>query len=459
MSASTFPFSAETYTSRREQLMKTLQSGKVLLLGNSNSSVNYEDNYYPFRQDSSFLYYIGLNQPGLNAVIDVDKGETILFGDDISMDHIVWMGDQEKLADLAAKAGIEKVVPSVEVFDYVDKATMYLPPYRSAHTIKLEQYLDIKELNPSLKLILAIIDQRNIKSQEEITYLHKAAGLTAKMHETIMANAKAGMSEYELVGLASKFAFDNDARWSFTPIMTTNGQTLHNHNYHNILQDGDLLLFDGGIEHSSGYAGDMTRAYPVSKTFSDKQKDIYNIVKAALDVSVEASKPGVYYKDVHLLAGLEIAKGLTELGLMKGDPEAAVDDGAQALFFPHGLGHMIGLDVHDMENLGENFVGYDETIRRSTEFGLKSLRLGRPLKNGNAITIEPGIYFIPQLIDQWASEGLHSEFLNYDAIKAYKDFGGIRIENDYIIDQNGAQLLGDPLVYDVDGVEAVRAKS
>jgi Xaa-Pro aminopeptidase len=437
--------------------MKSLTKGKVLLLGNGNSSINYEDNYYTFRQDSTFLYYIGLNQAGLNAVIDVDNNQTLLFGDDISMDHIIWMGDQPKLADQASLSGIDVVKPSTSIFDYVDINTMYLPPYRSAHTIKLEQYLGINEINPSLKLIYAIINQRNIKSKEEINYMHEAAGLTAMMHKTIMTEAKVGMQEHELVAMASKFALENKSQWSFTPIMTINGQTLHNHEYVNTLKDGDLVLFDGGIEIASGYAGDMTRTFPVSAKFTSRQKDLYTIVKEAHDVAVKASKPGVYYKDIHLMAALEIAKGLTELGLMDGDPEDAVMEGAHALFFPHGLGHMIGLDVHDMESLGEIFVGYDDTIRKSTQFGLKSLRLGRPLEEGFALTIEPGIYLIPQLIDKWRSEKKHAEFLNYDMIDKYRNFSGIRIENDYYINSEGAQLLGEPLVSDIKSVENLRS--
>jgi len=458
MSTTELPFSKETYIQRRKDLMNEVGSGKILLLGNGYSSRNFEDNSYGFRQDSTFLYYIGLNRDGLNAVIDCDNGETIIFGDDVSLDHVVWMGEQESLEDMASKAGITAIQPSRRIFDFVDKTTHYLPPYRSAHTIKLETYLDIKEINPSLKLILAIVKQRNIKSEEEITYLHKAATYTAEMHREVIQFAKPGMSEYELVAKASQVAYSKNTAWSFTPIMTVNGQTLHNHNYGNTLKEGDLLLFDGGIEHGSGYAGDMTRTFPVSPQFTSKQKDIYNIVKAAHDVAIPASKPGVYYKDVHLMSCLEIARGLTDLGLMKGDPEAAVEEGAHALFFPHGLGHMLGLDVHDMENLGENFVGYDETIRKSTEFGLKSLRLARPLQKGNAITIEPGIYMIPQLMDKWQSEGLHSEYLNFDKINEYRDFGGIRIENDYIVEDQGSALLGEALVYDVDGVEALRGE-
>lgn len=455
MQKTELPFDSMVYIERRKALMNELQTGKALFLGNNYSSINYEDNCYPFRQDSSFLYYFGLNIPGLNAIIDADKGETTLFGDDISMDHIVWMGDQEKLVDLAALAGIVNVKNGNQIFDFVTKETMYLPPYRSVHTIVLEQYLELKELNPSLKLLLAIIKQRNIKSEQEISYLHEAAGLTALMHKTIMEKASAGMYEYELVAHAGQFAMQNNSRFAFTPILTKNGQTLHNHNYYNKLAKGDLMLFDGGVEIASGYGGDMTRTYPVSAPFSERQKAIYNIVTKAHDVSRDASKPGVYNKDMHVLACVEIAKGLSDLGLMKGDPEEAVGIGAHALFFPHGLGHMIGLDTHDMENLGENFVGYDHTIKRSTEFGMKSLRLARPLEVNNTITIEPGIYLIPQLIEQWKSEGKYAEFLNYDEIEKYKDFGGIRVENDYVIRDSGAELLGEALAYELEDVEGI----
>jgi len=457
MKETQLPFSTETYIQRRKKLMELMGGGKILLLGNGYSSINFEDNSYPYRQDSSILYYCGLSKAGLNLLIDADKGETILFGDDASLDHLIWMGDQEKLADMAAKAGINKVMPSLNIFDHVDSTCHYLPPYRSAHTIKLEQYLDITEIKPSVKLIMAISKQRNIKSDEEIKCMHEAASLTAAMHKEVMIHAREGMNEFELVSLASQFAWDHNMRWSFTPIMTTQGQTLHNHNYNGQLHAGDLLLFDGGIEHPSGYAGDMTRTFPVNSSFSTKQRDIYNIVVKAHDAAVEASKADVYYKDIHLMASQIIAEGLTELGLMKADPEDAVMEGAHSLFFPHGLGHLIGLDVHDMENLGEDFVGYDHTIRKSREFGLKSLRLGRPLQKGFAITIEPGIYFIPQLFEKWRAEKMHEEFINYDAVASYMDFGGIRVENDYIIGSNGAQLLGEKLAYDADSVEQARS--
>ena len=452
MNIQELPFQAEEYKARRKKLMESMGSGQMLLLGNSLSSINFIDNYYPFRQDSSFLYYIGISQPGLNALIDADEGTCILFGDEMSIDHVIWMGEQEKLHDLASKSGITTVRQSHEIYDYIKKNCHYLPPYRPEHTIRLEEYLDLKELNPSLKFIMSVVDQRNIKSESEIEFLRKASSLTSAMHREIILNAKEGMYEYELVALASQFAISNNASWSFTPILTVNGQTLHNHSYHNKLENGKLLLFDGGIEHVSGYAGDMTRSFPVGGKFSPLQKDIYDTVVLAHDKSRDLCKAGKYYKDIHLEAALQLATGLKEAGFMKEDPEDAVMEGAHALFYPHGLGHMIGLDVHDMENLGEDFVGYDDTIRRSEKFGLKSLRLGRPLEKGFAITIEPGIYFIPQLIRQWAAEKKHDEFINYDKLLKHLDFGGIRIENDYVINDEGASLLGDALPYQSDEI-------
>jgi len=447
MKSHTLPFDASSYTQRRKNLMSLMESGRIVLLGNENSSINFEDNYYPFRQDSTFLYYIGIDLPGLNAVIDVDNNETLLFGDDISIDHIIWMGDQEKLGDLAQKSGITKVLPSRSIFDYVDGETHYLPPYRAAHALRLEQYCDLKELNPSLKLILSVIEQRNIKTDDEIKYMHEAASLTAGMHRHIMQHTRPGLKEYELVGMASQYAIENNARWSFTPILTRDGHTLHNHSYNNSLRKEDMLLFDGGIEHDSGYAGDMTRSYPVSGRFTSLQKDIYDLVVKAHDDACAACKPGTYYKDIHLISCQTIAQGLIDMGIMKGDAEEAVMENAHSLFFQHGLGHLIGLDVHDMENLGETFVGYDDTIRKSDQFGLKSLRLGRQLKEGYAITIEPGIYIIPHLIDIWKAERKLEEYINYDELSKIRDFGGIRVENDYYINAGGAVLLGDPLSY------------
>ena len=306
-------------------------------------------------------------------------------------------------------------------------------------------------------MILAVIKQRNIKTEEEIEQLHIATTLTSRMHRTVMEHAQSGMFEYEIKSKAAQVVYGHNASWSFTPIVTKNGHILHNHNYGNRINDGDLLLFDGGIEAPSGYAGDMTRTIPVSGKYTDKQKDVYNIVVSAHKKALAACKPGVYYKDVHMLSAQIIADGLTNLGIMKGDPEAAVDEGAHTLFFQHGLGHMIGLDVHDMENLGEDFVGYDETIRRSEKFGTRSLRLGRPLEKGHAITIEPGIYFIPQLIDNWKAENKLSDFINYDVLENYKNFGGIRLENDYYIDDSKAVLLGEELPFDANGVEGIRS--
>lgn len=455
MASFKFPFSADTYSSRRQKLMQKLGSGKILLLGNNTSPVNYADNYYPFRQDSTFQYYIGIGLAGLNAVIDIDAGETLLFGDDISIDHIVWMGDQPKLASIAAQCGITKILASDKINDHVNGHTLHLPTYRAEHEAQIRSYLAIDKSQPSLPLIKAVIAQRNIKSAEEIKCMDESVTLTAQMHETVMRHAKAGMKEYQLVGIASEFAWQNNARWSFTPILTKDGQTLHNHSYHNTLSDNDMILFDGGIEAPTGYAGDMTRTFPVNGKYEGLRKDIYEIVLASYNESVALSKPDTYYRDVHIGASKVIASGLKELGFLKGAVDDIVKEGAHTMFFQHGLGHMIGLDVHDMENLGENLVGYDETIERSQLFGFRSLRLGRQLKEGNCITIEPGIYIIPQLIDRWQAENKFDDFINYDFLNKHRDAGGTRIEDDFVVTSGGVRQLGEPLVNDVAGVEAV----
>jgi len=439
--------------------MEQIGSGKILLLGNTTSPKNYQDNYYPFRQDSSFLYYIGLGLPDLHAVIDVDAGETILFGNDVSIDHIIWTGPLAKLTDLGAQCGITKVVPLNKLEEYVNKDTKHLPPYRAIHETQIQSLLGLERSQPDHQLVMAVINQRNIKSQEEIRCLDESVTLTAKMHEAVMSKACPGMKEYELVSIASAFAWENNSRWSFTPILTKDGQTLHNHNYHNTLAEDDWILFDGGIEGPSSYAGDMTRSYPVNGKYSGLRKDIYNTVLAAYNKSVELSKPGIYYKDVHVGASRVIASGLKELGFLKGSIDDIVTEGAHTMFFQHGLGHMIGLDVHDMENLGEDLVGYDDTIQRSKMFGYRSLRLGRQLQEGYAITIEPGIYIIPQLIDKWQSEGKYTDFINYDFLSKHRHAGGIRIEDDFVITKDGARQLGEPLATSVEDVEKIRKRT
>jgi len=456
MAGGQFFFSDKTYLERRKQLMTKVGKGKILLLGNGFSPMNYVDNHYPFRQDSSFLYYVGINLPDLYAVLDCDSGTVTLYGDDLTIDMIIWTGNQPSLSDLAAQSGITSVKPVSQLANDVNSETLYCPPYRGEHTLQLQQYTGVKEINPSHDLIMAIIEQRNIKSDEEIDQLQKAVDLTAQMHDHVMRHAKSGMKEYQLVGLANAFAWSHGCRFSFPPICTINGQTLHNHFYGNTINDGDMVLMDSGLEVESGYCGDMTRTYPVNGKFSERQGALYSIVNKAHDVAAEHSKPGTYYRDVHLEAAKVIATGLVELGWMKGNVDEAVQAGAHTLFFQHGLGHMMGLDVHDMENLGEINVGYDETIQKSKSFGLKSLRLGRKLVEGNVITIEPGLYVIPELIDKFQSEGKFLDFINYDVVNKNKDAGGIRIENDYVVTKEGVAVLGDPSETSIEAIEKIR---
>ena len=404
----TSTFSAATYSERRAKLKKSIESGTLLFLGNGYSPMNYKDNYYHFRQDSCFLYYFGLNVDGLNAIIDIDNDKEIIFGDELTMADIVWTGPLPSISDLAAQVGISQTEPSSRLSRYVSSETHYLPPYRGEHKIFLSKLLDIPiqqiQERASSSMVQSIISQRNIKSEEEIAELDRASSITSKMHHYVMSSVKPGIHEYDLVAKAYEVIMGHDTQFSFPCILTKNGQTLHNHDHSNLISDGDLVLFDGGACSALSYAGDMTRTFPANGKYSQKQKDIYNIVLQAETECIEFSKPGIKYVDAHLHAAKVIANGLKDLGLMQGDVNEAVAQGAHALFFQHGLGHMIGLDVHDMENLGEQNVGYESDQSRSPQFGTAYLRLARTLEAGNAITVEPGIYFIPALIDQWKTE-------------------------------------------------------
>ena len=308
-----------------------------------------------------------------------------------------------------------------------------------------------------MSLIKSVIAQRNIKTEEELVELEKAVSLTAKMHIAAMQFTKPGMKESEIAGHIQSIAVAEEGNLSFPIILTKDGQTLHNHYHGNILKKGDMVLCDAGAETSMGYAGDMTRTFPVAEKFNERQRELYEIVLNAHNTAIKELKPGVQYRDIHLLACTALVQGLNEVGLMKGNPDEAVAAGAHTMFFQCGLGHMMGMDVHDMENLGEKYVGYTENLEKSTEFGLKSLRLGRALEEGFVLTVEPGIYIIPELIDLWSSENKHSEFLNYDMLEAYRKFGGIRIEEDFVITAEGSRLLGNPVPKNIVEVEALRS--
>ncbi len=456
-------FDKKIYQERRRKLREKVGSGLILFLGNDECGVNYEDNTYPYRQDSTFLYFFGQPYAGLNAIIDIDNDREIIFGDELSIDHIVWMGNQPTIHEKAALAGISDTRPSAEIKPYLAKAAAsgqkihYLPPYRDAHRLRLWEFLGIKpgEEQPSVDLIKAVVDLRNHKQPEEIEEIEKAARVTADMHTEAMKVLRIGMNECEVAAALEAVAQANGCPLSFPTICTINGQTLHNHYHGNIVKEGDMLLVDAGAETREGYAGDMSSTIPAGKKFTDRQRLIYDLQVASHLAAVSDLRPGKPFVEVYEHAAEVICDGLKGLGIMKGDPKEAVKAGAHAMFFPCGLGHMMGLDVHDMENLGEVWVGYDGKPK-STQFGRKSLRLARPLEEGFVLTIEPGIYFIPELIDYWGSEKRFADFIDYNELNKWRDFGGIRNEEDYLITADGARLLGKKIPLRAEEVEALR---
>ena len=456
-------FSKEIYSKRRELLKKTVGSGVLLFLGNDDVGMNYRDNTFRYRQDSTFLYFFGLSFAGLTAVINIDEDKEIIFGDELTIDDIVWMGTQPTLKEKSESVGVGHTMPTKSIGDYLQQAAKkgqkihFLPPYRAEHTIKLMDWLSLSigKQEASLPFIQAVVNQRNYKSEEEIIELEKACNITADMHLTAMKMARPGMKEYEIAGAVEAVAFSAGGDLSFPVIGTINGQTLHNHYHGNTLKSGDMFLLDAGAETAMGYAGDMSSTFPVDKKFTPRQREIYDIQVAMHHAAVNALRPGIAFMEVYELSARVMVEALKGLGMMKGNAADAVREGAHAMFFQCGLGHMMGLDVHDMENMGEVWVGYNGQPK-STQFGRKSLRLGRTLEPGFVITIEPGVYFIPELMDMWRAEKKFMDFLNYDAIEKYKDFGGIRNEEDYLITKDGARRLGKYIPITADEVEAVR---
>ncbi|MCP9755135.1 aminopeptidase P family protein [Lacihabitans sp. CCS-44] len=451
-------FSAETYKNRRNNLKKNIVKGKILFLGNNEAPMNYTDNTFRFRQDSSFLYYFGINLPGLSALIDIDNDQEIIFGHEFSMDDIIWIGPHESLASLAQKVGVEKTISPAEIDKYINKnALHFLPQYRFDNQIFIAELLNQKtnELKPSLELIKAVVSQRSIKTHEEIVEMTKSVNVTREMHVTAMKATAAGKMEYEVVGKILETMHAHNAELSYPVIFSVNGQTLHNHYHGNKMQAGQLAINDSGCETEMGYAGDITRTIPVSGKFSQKQKDIYETVLEMEVSSIESLKPGLMYKDVHLSANKILLTNLKTLGLVTGNIEDMLEEGVGGLFMPHGLGHMIGLDVHDMEALGENYVGYRNGLDRSTQLGLKSLRMAKELEAGHVITVEPGCYFIPELISRYKTEGKFKEFVNYSKVEEYLDFGGIRIEDNVFITETGHQILGEAIPKTREEVEEI----
>lgn len=460
-------FSPQTYTERRKGLKEKVEKGLILLFGNEESPMNYTDNTYPFRQDSTFLYYFGLSRPGLVAIIDIDENLEVIFGDEYTVEDYVWRGPQPTILEQAARCGVDKVLPIQQLAPQLNraqdsqKAIHFLPLYRPENILKLQAWLGIRpsELmaRRSLDLVRAVIGQREYKSEEEIVELEKAVNVSVDMHMAAMRNAQPGMTEAQVTAEIHRVALAAGGNISFPIIATKDGQTLHNHYHGNTLQAGDLFLVDAGFESPMAYAGDLSSTFPLSAKFTAEQKDIYQLTLDAHQAAIDALGLGIPFKDAHLAACRTIFAGLKAMGFTKGNTEDAVEAGAHALFFPCGTGHMMGLDVHDMEDLGEVWVGY-EGQPKSTQFGLKSLRLAKPLEVGHVFTIEPGIYFIPELIDLWRSQNKFNEFIQWDKVNTYRHFGGIRNEEDFVMTKKGAQLLGKPKPKTVEEVETIRAE-
>ena len=461
-------FSKETYIRRRTELKKLVKSGVVILFGNNEAPANYPANAYsPFRQDSSFIYYFGQHREGLVGVIDIDNDTETLIGDDIDIEDIVWFGSVDSVSELATEVGVAHSAPMKELKSICNEALRqhrkvhYLPPYRFDNMI---QIMDLLGTHPSqqresasMELIMAVIKMRSTKEPQEIEAIERACEVGYKMHTTAMRTARPGVTERFVGGIVDGIANSLASKVSFATIFSQHGEIMHGCPSEAKLEAGRLALCDAGCELDD-YCSDHTRTYPVSGKFTERQLDIYNIVVECHDHVLNVARPGVRWYDVHMDVCRLMTERLKELGLMKGNTEEAVRAGAHAMFLPHGLGHMMGLDVHDMEGLGQQYVGFDEETRPSTQFGTNCLRMGRRLQENFVVTDEPGIYFIPALIDDWRTSGHCKDFLNFDLLETYKDFGGIRIEDDLLITKDGCRFLGSSRIpYRAEDVEAFMA--
>ena len=448
-------FSKETYVNRRAELKKLVKSGIIILFGNNESPANFPANgYYPFRQDSTFLYYFGPKRDGLVGVIDVDNDKELLIGNDIDIDDIVWYGSVDSVHDMAEHAGVKESAPMKQLQVICDNAMKekrtihFLPPYRHDTMI---QIFDLLGIHPSkqreaasVELIKAVVKMRSTKEQQEIEEIERACAIGYKMHTTAMRVTKPGVTEKYVGGQVNGIANSYGAMVSFPTIFSQHGEIMHGNPSMAVLESGRLALCDCGGETMEHYCSDNTRTFPVNGKFTQRQLEIYSIVEDCHDLALKISKPGVKYFDVHMDVCRLMTDRLKELGLMMGDTEEAVRAGAHAMFLPHGLGHMMGMDVHDMEGLGQTYVGFDDETRPNLEqFGTNCLRMGRRLEEGFVVTDEPGIYFIPALIDEGRAKGLHKDFINYEKLETYKDFGGIRIEDDILITSDGCRFLGE----------------
>jgi Xaa-Pro dipeptidase len=458
-------FNSDVYVKRRDELRRKMKTGLALFIGSVESPMNYTANTYHFRQDSDFLYFFGLDLPGFAGLVDFDSGKDSIFGNDFDMDDIIWMGPQPTVKELALKCGVTNTAPIAKLEESIKDAVSkkrkihFLPPYKGETKMTLgvllkENPCKMKTL-ASTDLVKAVISMRSIKEKAEITEIEKAVDIAYEMHTTAMKMCKPGIREQDIFGTIEGIALAKGGGTSFPVILSINGQTLHNHGHANILKKGRMMVTDAGAETNLHYASDITRTTPVGGKFSQRQKDIYEIVYKANTEAIKAAKPGFSNRDTHFVACRIIAVGLKALGLMKGDIDEAVTAGAHALFMPHGIGHMMGLDVHDMEALGENYIGYNDDVKRSEQFGTAYLRFALPYKPGHVFTVEPGCYFIPELINMWKAEGKHKDFINYSKLDAYLPIGGIRIEDNVLITDKGHKLLGKPIPKTVKEIETV----
>ena len=445
-------FTKDIYVQRRAELKQRVGEGLILLFGNNDAPNNYPSNTYRFRQDSCFLYYFGQKREGLVGVIDIDNDQEYIFGDDIDIDDIIWYGYVPSVKELAAEVGVAKTAPMQELKTLIDAAQAkgqtihFVPQCRHDLMIQLADLVGIHPLQSkekaSVKLIKAIVAMRAIKKPEEIEELKRAADIGYQMHTTAMKLCAPGVTETYIAGVIEGIAMSLGDRYSFQSILSMHGEIQHGFPSHTPMEAGRLMLCDAGAESKENYCSDNTRVTPISGKFTPQQRDIYRAVEAAHDWVIANAKPNVKWLDMHLGACRILTDHLKAIGLMKGDTDEAVQAGAHALFMPHGLGHMMGMDVQDMEGLGQNYVGFDDEVQPSTQFGLNCLRCGRRLQPGFVMTDEPGIYFIPALIDDWKASGHCKEFLNFDKLETYKDFGGIRIEDDLLITADGCRFLG-----------------
>lgn len=462
-------FEALTYATRRKALARGVSSGCILLPGNDMVGMNYPANHYPFRQDGTFAYFAGIDRPGLFLWIDCESGQECLFGVEPDLAHAIWSGPAPSLGEMAAASGMTRYGSLADLAglcraaERKGRAVHYLPPYQGDGVLRLSRLLGLSpdevEAGPSRELIEAVVALRSVKSAEEVEQIRMAVALSAGMYEELMACLRPGVGEMELYGRMQGCLMSRGGREAFPMVLTRRGEVLHNHGHDHNLADGDMLLVDSGVCSPLGYASDITRTLPVGGNFTSRQRDIYEIVLRAQAAGMACMAPGTPFLDCHLAAARIVAEGLSDLGLMCGDPAAAVAAGAHALFFPHGLGHMLGLDVHDMESLGEDHVGYDAAFRRSGQFGLSGLRMARRLEPGFVLTVEPGIYFMPPLIELWRGQGRHREFIEYDALGEYLDFGGIRIEDDVLVTGEGMDVLSASIPKTVRGISECMGRS